>query len=138
MTTLPDPSSIDFAAIAGWASGVTLVVTSVGLVMWQAIRNAGKIAASLPATSTKTETKIITTDSVAMQELAATLEASNVILTENNILRREEHADREANRHTVKANTDTLERAIVAINEARTDVRELTREIARLAARMSN
>ena len=35
-----------------------------------------------------------------MHELAATLEASNAILTENNVLRREEHNDREANRRT--------------------------------------
>jgi hypothetical protein len=56
-----------------------------------------------PAVTT-TDTKIITTDSVAMHELAATLEASNTILSENNILRKEEHADRWANR-----NTDTME-----------------------------
>ena len=98
--------------------------------------NAMKIARTLPAPVTRTDTNIITTDSVAMQQLAATLEASNVILTENNILRREEHADREANRQTVKLNTDTLERAIGTIIEARADMRELQREIVRLAERL--
>ncbi len=136
MTTLPDPSSIDFTAIAGWASGIALVVTSVGVVIWRAIANAGKIADRLPAPVTTTNTKIITTDSVAMHELAATLEASNTILSENNILRREEHADREANRRVLQANTDTMERAIAVINEARSDLRELDRQIVRLVDRL--
>jgi len=134
MATIPDPSAIDFNMIALWAGGVTTVVVSVGAAAWFAIRNAMKIAANLPAHTTKTtETNVITTDSVAMHELAATIEASNTILTENNILRREEHADREANRRTVQLNTDALERAIAAVNDARTDIRELTREIVRSA-----
>ena len=66
-----------------------------------------------------------------MHELAATLEASNAILTENNVLRREEHNDRDANRRTLQANTDAMERAVTALNEARADIRELTREIVR-------
>lgn len=97
MTSIPDPSSIDFPAIAQWAGGIALVVGSVVGAAWFAVRNAMKIASRLPAPITKTETNVITTDSVAMHELAATLEASNVILSENNILRKEEHADRSAN-----------------------------------------
>lgn len=132
MATIPDPSAIDFNAIALWAGGVTTVAVSVGAAAWLAIRNAMKIAANLPTRTTKTtETNVITTDSVAMHELAATIEANNAILTENNILRREEHADREANRRTVQVNTDALERAIAAVNDARTDIRELSREIVR-------
>lgn len=103
--------------------------------IWLAIRKAVQVAQSIPAPVAKTETNVITTDSVAMHELAATLEASNTILTENNVLRREEHNDREANRRTLQANTDAMERAITAINDARTDIRELTREIVRLSSK---
>lgn len=103
---------------------------TVGFAAWAAIRKAAQIAAAAPP-QIRTDTKIITTDSVAMHELAATLEASNAILTENNVLRREEHSDREANRRTLQANTDAMERAVTALNEARADIRELTREIVR-------
>jgi hypothetical protein len=134
---IPDPTSVDFSAIAQWGAGIGLVLGSVIGAAWFAVRNAMKIAARLPAPVTRTETNVITTDSVAMHELAATIEASNTILTENNILRREEHSDREANRRTVQANTDALERSIATINEARSDMRELRREIVVLAERMS-
>lgn len=130
MATIPDPTSIDFNAIALWAGGVTTVVATVGIAAWAAIRKAAQIAAAAPP-AIRTDTKIITTDSVAMHELAATLEASNAILTENNVLRREEHSDREANRRTLQANTDAMERAVTALNETRADIRELTREIVR-------
>lgn len=130
MATIPDPTSIDFNAIALWAGGITTVVVTVGFAAWAAIRKAAQIAAAAPP-QIRTDTKIITTDSVAMHELAATLEASNAILTENNVLRREEHNDRDANRRTLQANTDAMERAVTALNEARADIRELTREIVR-------
>ena len=135
MTSIPDPSTIDFPGIAQWAGGIGLIAGTVIGAAWLAVRNAMKIASRLPSPVTKTETNVITTDSVAMHELAATLEASNVILSENNVLRKEEHADREANRRTVQANTDALERAITALNDARTDIRELTREIVRLSSK---
>lgn len=130
MATIPDPTSIDFNAIALWAGGITTVIVTVIFAAWAAIRKAAQIAAAAPP-QIRTDTKIITTDSVAMHELAATLEASNAILTENNVLRREEHSDREANRRTLQANTDAMERAVTALNEARADIRELTREIVR-------
>jgi len=130
MATIPDAASIDWANVAAWAAGITTVAVSVGVAAWAAIRKAVQIAASAPP-QIRTDTKIITTDSVAMHELAATLEASNAILTENNVLRREEHNDREANRRTLQANTDAMERAVTALNEARADIRELTREIVR-------
>lgn len=100
MATLPDAASIDWNGIAVWAGGVTTVIVSMGVAAWAAIRKAVQIAQTQPApsTTTKEETKIITADTVAMDQLAKTLEASNVILTENNVLRREEHNDRAANR----------------------------------------
>lgn len=133
MMAIPDPASIDFTGIAGWASGIALVVASVGVVIWRAIQSAGKIAATLPPV--QVDTKIMTADTVAMDRLAGTVEASNVILTENNVLRKEEHADRAANREKVEANTAAIEREIAVINELRADIRELTREIVRMSSR---
>ena len=79
------------------------------------------------------ETTIITGDTVAMDRLASTIEASSMILTENNVLRREEHADREAMRRAIEANTDATERIIAVVQDLRPEVRELTREIVRSA-----
>lgn len=42
------------------------------------------------------------------------------------------------NRRTLQANTDTLERAILTMNEARADIRSLEREIVRLYAKKEN
>ena len=95
-----------------------------------AIQNASRVAANLPAPSVE-KTKIITTDSVAMEALAGSIEAANVILTENNVLRRQEHDDRKLMRERLEANTEAIERATAAVNEARQDIRELTREIVR-------
>lgn len=82
----------------------------------------------------KTEkTTIITGDTVAMESLAKTIEASNVILTENNVLRREEHSDREAMREAIEANTAAVEKATAALQDVRPEIRELTREVVRSA-----
>ncbi|GHA27751.1 hypothetical protein GCM10007989_24550 [Devosia pacifica] len=81
------------------------------------------------------KTTIITGDSVAMHDLAATIEASNTILTENNVLRREEHDDRKALRQSLDRNTEAVERAAAMLVDARTEIRELSREIARSGGR---
>ncbi|WP_172125299.1 hypothetical protein [Devosia sp. 919] len=82
--------------------------------------------------SVKTEkTTIITSDTVAMDRLAGTIEASNLILTENNILRREEHADRSSQRKALEENTEAVERIMAVIQDVRPEIRELTREIVR-------
>ena len=89
---------------------------------------------AMKETPPKTEkTTIITGDTVAMDRLASTIEASSMILTENNVLRREEHADREAMRRAIEANTDATERIIAVVQDLRPEVRELTREIVRSA-----
>lgn len=134
MTALPDPTGIDFAGIAAWGAGVTTVVVTMVGAAWLAVRNAFKVAEKMPAPVMTEKTRIITTDSAAMDRLTAALEAANVILTENNILRREEHGDRENNRRTLAENTEMLERALNATNEARADIRELNREIVRLGS----
>jgi hypothetical protein len=80
----------------------------------------------------KTEkTTIITGDTVAMDRLAGTIEASNTILTENNVLRREEHADRHEMRKALEENTEALEKVTAVLQDVRPEIRELTREIVR-------
>jgi hypothetical protein len=84
------------------------------------------------APSVKTEkTTIITGDTLAMEKLAATISASNMILGENNTLRREEHADREAMREALEQNTKAVEQAKDQIIEARRDIKDLTIQMAR-------
>lgn len=88
--------------------------------------------------SVKTEkTTIITSDTVAMDRLAGTIEASNIIMTENNILRREEHADRDMMRKAIEANTEAVEKLMAILQDIRPEIRELTREIVRAAARVN-
>jgi hypothetical protein len=80
----------------------------------------------------KTEqTTIITADTVAMDALAKTIEASNVLLTENNVLRREEQRDRAAMREAIEDNTKAVEHSTQAVMDARAEIRELAREMAR-------
>ena len=87
---------------------------------------------AMKETPPKTEkTTIITGDTVTMDRLASTIEASSMILTENNVLRREEHADPDAMRLAIEANTDATERIIAVVQDLRPEVRELTREIVR-------
>ena len=82
--------------------------------------------------SVKTEkTTIITSDTVAMDRLAGTIEASNIILTENNVLRREEHGSRTEMRKALEENTEAIERIMAVIQDVRPEIRELTREIVR-------
>ena len=128
MTTLPPVDSIDWNAIALWAGGIATVLASIGIAIWKALGNAVKVAKSLPGTSS---TEIYTTDSPVLTRLIAALEAANVILTENNVLRREEHADRAANRARLEENTEALRAYTAAVIELRTDIRELTREFVR-------
>jgi len=93
-----------------------------------------KTVQGLGVAPVKTEkTTIITGDTVAMDRLAGTIEASNTILTENNVLRREEHADRDAMRQAIMENTEAVEKAVAVIQDVRPEIRELTREIVRSA-----
>lgn len=75
--------------------------------------------------------RIYTTDTPAMDRLTEALDAANVILTENNVLRREEHADRAANREKLEENTEAMRALTAAIDPLGIDLRELSREIVR-------
>lgn len=117
-----------WTSIAQWASGITLVASGVFVTIWKVLKDAKAIGSENPKVQ---RTSIITGDTVAMDSLARTIEASNVILTENNILRREEHADRIEMRIAIVDNTEAIERATATVAEARIDIRDLSRDILR-------
>lgn len=74
----------DWVSIAYWATGIATVLGSVIGTLWVTIGRAMKIAKSLPAPVTKTD--IITTDSVAYQQLGATIEGNTVALIQTNMM----------------------------------------------------
>lgn len=84
MTTPPDPSAIDWGTVALWAGGIGTGIGSMLAATYLAIRKAVSVSKAAPSTiTTREETKIVTTDTVAMNELAASVEAVNVALLEN-------------------------------------------------------
>jgi hypothetical protein len=111
----------------GGAASVIAVGAFLGIQWVMKTVQAMKLAPSV----TTEKTTIITGDTVAMDRLAGTIEASNVILTENNVLRREEHADRASMREALEENTRAIERASDQISEARRDIKDLTIQMAR-------
>jgi len=111
----------------GGAASVLAVGAFIGIQWVMKTVQAMKLA---PSVKTETTT-IITGDTVAMDRLAATLEASNTILTENNVLRREEHKDRDEMREAIEANTRAIEKSTQSVIDARAEIRELSREMAR-------
>jgi hypothetical protein len=111
----------------GGAAAVIVVGAFFGI-QW-VVRTVQAMKTSPSVTTEKTT--IITGDTVAMDRLAGTIEASNTILTENNVLRREEHADRGIMRKALEDNTEALERATAVLQDIRPEIRELTREIVR-------
>lgn len=74
----------DWQTIASWAGGITTVIGSIGIAIWLAITRAMQIAKTLPAPVTRTD--VITTDSVAMQQLASSVEANTMEMTQTNRL----------------------------------------------------
>lgn len=120
----------DWTIVASWAGGIASVLAAMFVAAWQAFSKARQIAETAPAPVHKTD--IYTTDTLAMDRLAGTIEASNVVNTETNVLRREELADRKLLREALEANTNMNEKLMVNITEARTDIRELGREISHL------
>lgn len=88
--------AIDWQTIALWAGGVATVLASVVTAIVLAVDRVRKIAASIPfgGQVTRQDTRIITTDTVAMQQLAVALGAVEVTLRELNQLLTSEIAAR--------------------------------------------
>jgi hypothetical protein len=136
MTTLPDPASIDWAQIAAWCAGIGTVLGSIGGAVWLGVSRATKVAEGLPQpAATIHKTDVYTTDSPALQELARSLEAGNVLMTEGNALRREATDERRSLKGALDENTEMTEKSINAITELRTDIRRLTDEFIRSGRR---
>lgn len=137
MTPPPDPASIDWNGIALWAGGVATVLTSIGVAVWAAVSRATKVAEGLPTPGpTIHKTDVYTTDTPAMQELARSLEAANMLMTEGNALRREATDERRSLRQALDDNTEATEKSIAANTELRADVRRLTDELIRSGIRL--
>jgi len=83
----------DWNTVALWAAGIGTVIGSMIGAAWLAITKAMKVAATLPPPVQ--ETKIVTADTVAMAQLATSIEALNMTVTETNNLLRREIAERE-------------------------------------------
>lgn len=98
MTTPPDPSSIDWGAVSLWATGIGAGIGSMVGATWLAIRKAVKVARDNPPTTTREETKIVTTDTVAMHELAGAIEAMGLTVIEIRKLLESEIAGRKKDR----------------------------------------
>jgi len=82
---LPPPDGVDFSSIGGWLAGVAGIATAIWLAVNQALRR-GKEIVETPPTH---QTRVITTDSVALDQHAASLEANTMAMTENSALMRE-------------------------------------------------
>lgn len=124
-----NPNDLDWTGISGWVGGIGTVLVALWLAVQRALAAARTISANTPPQVQNTS--IVTADSVAMQRLTASIEAHNVSITENNMLRREEATDR---RRLIELHADLIEvtgRTRDTINEARLDVRELTKEMVR-------
>lgn len=129
MPMLPD--SIDFGSIALWAGGITTVLASIGIAIWQALQRAKVVAASLPAPVTRQQTTIVTADTVATERLTAALEARNVEAIEAQKMFAELAAVLQLAVSGIEANTRSLAKATDEVGEARNEIIRLTHEIIR-------
>jgi len=77
------------------------------------------------------KTTFITADTVAMDALARTIEANNFSQIESNALRRDEKSHRDEMRRTIDENTEATQRLLPALQDLRTELRDLAREIMR-------
>ena len=133
--TPSDATSIDWVQVAGWVGGGTTVLTTIGIAIWRGVGRAIKASEGQPATTTMHRTDIYTTDSVALEQLTGATEASNILMTEGNALRREATDERRSLRQALDDNTEMTEKAVAAMTELRTDVRRLTDELIRTGRR---
>lgn len=76
------PAEIDWTGIAAWGGGLGTVLGTIGGAIWYGVRSAAKAAASSPPKITQESTRVITTDSLALQQVAAAVEGLNVTLGE--------------------------------------------------------
>lgn len=130
----PDPSSIDWNAIALWGAGGATVLTSIGVAVWTGVTRALKIAAALPPTPAEFhKTDVYTTDSVAMHELAAAVEGHTIAIGENTAAikaigaeiksyaedRKKEQADRDLDEEVQRRVDDKVKAAVAEIERQR-------------------
>lgn len=69
----------DWPTITAWAVGIASVVGAVLGTLWVTISRVVKVAATAPAPAEVIKTTVMTTDSVAMQTLAGSVEANTTV-----------------------------------------------------------
>lgn len=131
------PDGIDWTSIAAWGAGAGTVISSIGGAIYYGLKQASKIAAATPPATTRQETNIITTDSVAMQRLTAALEARNVEAIEAQKMINELTAVLRLQATAVEENTRLVAKSVDETGELRVDLRELGREIRGLGSRIA-
>lgn len=82
---LPTPNPEWWQGIGQWAAGITTVAVAIYVAVQRGVKQAKEVVTAPPIE----HTRIITADSVAMQQLAASMEANTMAMTENNKLHRE-------------------------------------------------
>jgi hypothetical protein len=110
--------------------GAVMVMAAGGFAGFRWVMGQVKLMGSLQTIETK-KTTIVTADTVAMDRLTSALDHTSVILTETNILRREELADRKLLRESLEENSKMTEHAADQAVELRREMRDLAIQMAR-------
>lgn len=118
---------IDWATISGWSAAIGTGIGAMVAATYLAIRKAIKVAASAPqmqTTITREDTKIVTTDSVAMHSLTVSLEATNATLTELMAFLRIEADERRKHRQTMEQREEMAKIARRAAEDVQREAEE--------------
>lgn len=130
---IPDANSVDWGQVTAWGTGVVGVVGAVSATFWVAIRRVLGAAAAVPPPVEKTETRVITTDSVAYDRLAGVIDTLIDLMRQAALQRGEAGDDRRA----LTGALQELNEAVIETNQivraeiTRTTVREEAQRLAR-------
>ncbi|MEO9231545.1 MAG: hypothetical protein ABI216_21705 [Devosia sp.] len=112
MTQLPDPNGIDWGSVALWAAGIGTGLGSMVAAAYLAVRKAVQVAREYPSViTTRRETKVVTTDTVAIHQLAGGIEAIGITVTEIKLLLAAELTARNREREDHDEDEKALRRA---------------------------
>lgn len=153
MTSIPDPTSIDWGSIALWGAGISTVLASVAVAIIQGVRRALQIAQNVPsAPAALHKTDVYTTDSIALERLTSAIDALNVlnsqqnnllsrqtelmadtlrVMEDGNLLRREATTERRSLRDALDVNTAATERSFSSLERLQEEIRDLVKEMIR-------
>lgn len=112
MIPIPDPNGIDWARLSLWAGLIGTVLGSMVAAAYLAVRKAAQVARDSPTTVfTRRKTKVVTTDTVAIHQLAGGIEAIGITVTEIKLLLATELTARNREREDHDEDEKALRRA---------------------------